>query len=340
MSDGLTFPWHAPAWNQAWAALDRGAHALLIAGAQGVGTSEFATELAAARLCHQRIGRATACGRCESCHWLAVSTHPDLSVVEPVVDEDAQTERAAGTARSKPISVDQIRAMTEALGLTAHRPAGKVVIVRPADALNVAASNALLKSLEEPPSGVLFLLVSDRPAWLLPTVRSRCQMVFVRLRDPQDAARWLGTQNTAEPALELALSGGAPLQAKALADDAGWKRRRELLLALLDSAADPVHVAERYRELAPGLTLSWLQRLTYDLASAMLCGHVRYNIDLRSEIESTARRANAIAITRLHRKFVALQRIVNHPLNARLLLEQMFIDFAGAMDAGAGPAGG
>lgn len=333
-----TYPWHAPAWEQAWAALGRGAHALLIAGAQGLGKSRFASDLAAARLCHQRDDRGRACGHCESCHWLSAGTHPDLSVIEPLVDDDAEGRASAASAgsRGKPISVDQIRGMTESLGLTAHREAGKVVIVRPADALNVAASNALLKSLEEPPPGVLFLLVSDRPALLLPTVRSRCQAVSVRLRDSSEAAAWLRTQNLAQPELELALSGGAPLQAQAIAADPAWRRRPDLLRALLDIDADPLRIAERYRELAPALALGWLQKLTYDLTSAQLCGCVRYHIDLQPEIETRARRSEPVRITRLHRKLVSMQRIANHPLNARLFLEQMFIDCTSALNAGAG----
>jgi len=330
------YPWQATPWERAWAALHRGAHALLIAGAQGLGKGQFASDLAAARLCHRRDDEGYACGHCESCHWLAAGTHPDLAVIEPIVDDDADGVRsAASPARSKPISVDQIRGMTETLGLTAHRDAGKVVIVRPADALNVAASNALLKSLEEPPPGVLFLLVSDRPALLLPTVRSRCQLVSIRLRDTDGAAAWLRTQNMPQPELALALSGGAPLQAMAVVADPVWQRRSELLRALLDVDADPLRIAERYRDLVPALALGWLQKLTYDLSSAQLCGRVRYHIDLRSEIEASVRRADPIRITRLHRKFVSMQRIANHPLNARLFLEQMFIDCAAALSANA-----
>jgi len=329
-------PWHAPSWERAWVALHRGAHALLIAGAQGLGKAQFASDLAAARLCHQRDDGERACGRCESCHWLSVGTHPDLSVIEPIVDDDAAGGlSSASPARSKPISVDQIRGFTETLGLTAHRAAGKVVIVRPANALNVAASNALLKNLEEPPPGVVFLLVSDRPAMLLPTVRSRCQRVSVRLRNADEAARWLRMQNVAKPDLLLALSGGAPLQAVAIAEDPAWQRRTDLLGALLTIDADPVQIAERYRDLAPALALGWLQKLTYDLALVQSCGRVRYHIDLRAQIEARADRANSVAVTRLHRKLISMQRIVNHPLNPRLILEQLFIDCASALNVDA-----
>ena len=330
--NGSAFPWHRPAWTQAWAAVSRGAHALLIAGMQGLGKSQLADAFANAHLCKNGSETQGACGKCESCHWISVGTHPDLVVVEPMVDDDADGTAAAGSARSKPISVDQVRTMTESLGLTAHRDAGKVVIVRPADALNMAASNALLKSLEEPPASVLFLLISDRPAWLLPTVRSRCQRVSVDLRDASQASEWLLEQGVAQPELNLALSGGAPLLAQRIATDARWQRRPDLLRALLDVDVDPIQVAERYRDALPALVLGWLQRLTYDLTSVRLCGRVRYNIDLQTEIAECARRIHPIAVGRLHRKLVATQRIANHPLNARLFLEQLFIDFSVALE--------
>ena len=78
--------------------------------------------------------------------------------------------------------------------------------------------------------------------------------------------------------------------------------------------------------------LGWLQRLTYDLTSVRLCSRVRYNIDLQTEIAECARRIHPIAVGRLHRKLVATQRIANHPLNARLFLEQLFIDFTVALE--------
>lgn len=329
---GARYPWHRPAWTQAWSAVTRGAHALLIAGMQGLGKAEFADAFAAARLCVNASEAEGACGHCESCHWLSAGTHPDLVVVEPIVDDDAQGASIPGSGRTKPISVDQIRGMTESLALTAHRDAGKIVIVRPADALNTAASNALLKSLEEPPTTVLFLLVSDRPAWLLPTVRSRCQRVTVALREPALAAEWLREQAVAQPELNLALSGGAPLLARGIAADGAWQRRAELLRALMDVDVDPVRVAERHRDAVPAVVLGWLQRLTYDLSSVRCHGRVRYNLDLQREIEACARKVDPIAVTRVHRKFVSTQRVANHPLNPRLFLEQMFIDFSAALE--------
>jgi DNA polymerase-3 subunit delta' len=298
---------------------------------QGLGKAQFAEALAAARLCAQGSEAQGACGHCQSCHWIAAGTHPDLIVLEPIVDDDTRGN-AAGSGRTKPISIDQVRSMTATLALTAHRDAGKVVIVRPADALNTPAANALLKSLEEPPTAVLFLLVSDRPAWLLPTVRSRCQKVVVGLRDPAVAAEWLREQAVPQPELNLALSGGAPLLAQCIADDPAWQRRAELLRALMVADVDPLRVAERHGDALPATVLGWLQRLSYDLLLAQLSGRVRYHLDLQPEIQRRAATADRIGLARLHRSLVSAQRIANHPLNPRLFLEQMFMDFAAALE--------
>ena len=332
-----TYPWHGESWRIAQSALARGAHALLIAGAPGLAKAEFARTLAAAHLCVSRDTQGLACGVCESCHWLAAGTHPDFAVIEPPPDDDdgARGGGAASAARRKAIGVDQIRALSDLLGITAHREAGKVIIVQPADALNSAASNALLKSLEEPPPGIVFLLVSDRPALLLATVRSRCQSVPIHLRDNAMASRWLKEQGIERPELGLALGGGAPLEAIAIATNPVWARRPELLRELVVNTADPIRIAEVFRDLPPAQALSWLQKLTYDLVFARFCSRVRYNIDLSAEIERFATRLDPVRLTRLHRRYLSLQRIANHPLNARLFLEQMFIEFSRMREADA-----
>ena len=95
------YRWHAEAWHLAQAALARGAHALLIAGARGLGKRELALDLAASYLCAVRGEDGLACGVCESCHWLAAGTHPDFTLVEPPAD-DENAERGASQPGSSP----------------------------------------------------------------------------------------------------------------------------------------------------------------------------------------------------------------------------------------------
>ena len=327
------YAWHAQPWQLAHLALQRGAHAVLVVGAAGLGKARFAADLAAAHLCMNRGSTEYACGKCESCHWRAAGTHPDYALVERPSDEDEAAPGAtgSGTARAKPIGVDQIRALGDLLSVSAHRGNAKAIVIRPADALNVSASNALLKNLEEPPVGVLFVLVADRPALILPTVRSRCQTISISLRDRLVASAWLKQEGIDAPELPLALAGGAPLEAASIAADAQWGRRRSFLQAVMDDGSGAVRVAETFRDLAPALVLTWLQKWTYDLVAMRACGQVRYHIDMRVEIERLAAGIDLICLTRFYRELGSLRRHVHHPLNARLFLEQMLIGYARAV---------
>jgi DNA polymerase III subunit delta' len=331
------FAWqHAP-WELSQAAIARGAHALLLAGARGLGKRQLALALAAAYLCAQRQADGGACGACESCRWLEAGTHPDFALIEPLVEDDeAEPKSSAAGKRSNAITVNQIRALRDLMSIAAHREAGKAIVIHPAEALNVAASNALLKNLEEPPARTVFLLVSHRPALLLPTVRSRCQLVPVTIGDAGAAQTWLSAHTeSAEPELLLALAGGAPLAAESIGRDPAWSRRKGLLQALAAADADPIRIGDIYRDVAPALVLSWLQTWTFDLVHLRCCGRVRYHLDLESVAAAVAQSLDLVQATRLHRVFLALQRHVHHPLNPRLLLDHMLIAYREGLAASA-----
>ena len=321
------YDWQRDAWQLASAAIARGAHALLIAGARGIGKREFALKLAASRLCEGCAEIAPPCRSCDSCRWFLAGTHPDFLLVEPIKDEP-ETDAAPSAAgdREHPISVEQVRRLGESLALSSHRESGKVVIIHPAELMNLSASNALLKNLEEPPSRTLFLLVAHRPALLPPTVRSRCQFVPIKVTDRQAAENWLGAQGVRDARLQLALCGGAPLEARQAATDALQARRPEFLRTLCETGSDAVALAEHFRDLPPAAMLSWLQKWTFDLLQMRLAGRVRYHVDLVDLARDRAAKVDARAMSRLHRRLLAQQRHIRHPLNPRLLTEQLLID--------------
>ena len=96
------------------------------------------------------------CGACASCRYAAAGQHPDLRVVEPVDVEDGEAKPVEW------IAVDRIRALTRWAELTSHRGGAKVASIAPAERMNAAAANALLKTLEEPPASTFFILVSHQ----------------------------------------------------------------------------------------------------------------------------------------------------------------------------------
>ncbi len=137
------------------------AHAYLFSGDRGIGKKLTALTLAAAVNCPQR-GPEGGCGECPSCRKVAAGGHPDVHVL--VADGDE-------------IKIDQIRQVQADLALRPFEGAKKTLIVDGAESMNPAASNAFLKTLEEPPGDALIILVTSMPQSLLPTIRSRCQEI-------------------------------------------------------------------------------------------------------------------------------------------------------------------
>ncbi|MBX3726616.1 MAG: DNA polymerase III subunit delta' [Xanthomonadales bacterium] len=235
---GHLAPWLAPAWQRFCAALaeDRLSHGVLLAGEPGLGKRLLADAMVARLLCERAGGDAPACGQCRGCTWRAAGSHPDLHRLAP--EED-----------SKLIKVAQVRALIGRLQLTGQTGATRVALIDPADAMNAASQNALLKTLEEPPAGVIVLLLSDSPGRLLATVRSRCQTVAVVRPGPEQVAQWLAGQGVTVPALALALAGGHPATALAYADPDRARQAQavaEDLQRLADGRAQPLAVAQRW----------------------------------------------------------------------------------------------
>jgi DNA polymerase-3 subunit delta' len=236
-TDFKSLSWLQSAHDQVLAQGQRLHHALLLQGGKGVGLPELALGLAQTLLC-ERPSAAGACGVCESCHLFASGNHPDLHIIVPSVkdSDDAASPAEEGaapevvwpsshtpeiTARGE-IKVESIRQLISASTLGTTRGGRRVVVLYPAEALNAVSANALLKTLEEPPPGMLLLLATSEPGRLLPTIRSRCQVVNVPTpaANAPDVLAWLAGQGVQDAAAWLALARGAPYAALNLAAQA------------------------------------------------------------------------------------------------------------------------
>jgi DNA polymerase III subunit delta' len=222
-------PWNEPILDSVRQRLARLPHALLIHGVRGVGKLALAERIAQLLLCEQEAAAKRPCGACSGCRWYAAGTHPDFRRIEPeaLMAEPPPGEEAAESPtparKGKPsieIKVDQVRALGDFLNVGSTRGKLRVALVHPAEAMNDISANALLKGLEEPPPGAVFLLVSHRPAQLLPTIRSRCVSLPVAMPPLEVAQRWLESQGVKGGARWLAYAGGAPLRALDFAEDA------------------------------------------------------------------------------------------------------------------------
>lgn len=200
-------------------------HAYLITGGSGDGRAALAGRLAAAYLC---LGERPPCGGCRACRKVAANTHPDVS-------------RTAPAPGKREIAVDQIRALRSDAYIRPNEGRRKVYILDPADAMNPAAQNALLKVLEEGPAYAAFLLLAGQPGKLLDTVRSRCELLALPPEapppDPELTAQ-------AEALAQLLLTGDELSCAQALVELELSKPKPDQLSALL---------AEVERQLSPRL---------------------------------------------------------------------------------------
>jgi DNA polymerase-3 subunit delta' len=251
------YPWQLPVW-QLLTARERHPHAFLFSGQAGLGKRQFAEAFADWLLCVQPDG-GRACGQCRSCQLNTARSHPDRLVVEP-------------ESEGKVIRIDTVRELTDFMMQTAQQGGRKVVVLHPAEALNLAASNALLKSLEEPPAETYLLLVTDQPSRLLPTIRSRCQQLTLPAPSADQAESWLAQQlpdlDTAQHAALLLMAGGAPMRALELeAMDAVGVRRKvvEGVKALLKNEQTASQLADSWKAVPLELLADWFCDWTLDL---------------------------------------------------------------------------
>ncbi|MET0962338.1 MAG: DNA polymerase III subunit delta' [Noviherbaspirillum sp.] len=332
-------PWQAKPWAQLMQMRDRFPHAVLLHGPEGIGKTRFGVALAQSLLCEQPLADGQACGACLACGWFAQYAHPDYRRVRPenldetAVAEDGEAEPAkaakAGKTASKEIKIEQIRALADFMNISTHRRGRRVLLLHPAEALNTVASNALLKTLEEPPPDTVFILVSNNIDRLLPTILSRCRKVPLALPEAADALAWLKSQGVADAESWLAEQGGAPLAALAEAQGGSREAIDALLAHLAKPAAESaLKIADLLQKSAPADVTAWLQRWLYDLFSVKFSGKIRYYPKYRREIDALALRADSVQLLAVLKAMNERRAIADHPLSAKLFIEDMLLDYA------------
>lgn len=318
------YPWQQALWSQLGGRAQH-AHAYLLYGPAGIGKRALAEHWAAQLLC-QRPAAAGACGECKACQLLAAGTHPDYFVLEP---EEAE----------KPIRVDQVRDLVGFVVQTAQLGGRKVVLLEPAEAMNVNAANALLKSLEEPSGDTVLLLISHQPSRLLPTIKSRCVQQACPLPGAAASLEWLARALPDEPAeaLEelLALSGGSPLTAQRLHGQGVREQRAQVVEGvkrLLKQQIAASQLAESWNSVPLPLLFDWFCDWTL--------GILRYQLtrdeeglglaDMRKVIQYLGDKSGQAKVLAMQDWLLQQrQKVLNKAnLNRVLLLEALLVQWA------------
>ncbi|MBV5311416.1 DNA polymerase III subunit delta' [Chromatium okenii] len=318
-------PWLTEIWAglQTARAADRLAHGLLISGPQGVGKRLLAEQLAHSLLCPHCDHDGVPCGTCADCHLLAAGTHPDLTRLSPDPE-----------AKSNTITIDTIRAFTEHESLTPSRAPRKIVLIDPADRLNTAAANALLKTLEEPAGRTILCLIGEHIGQLPATIRSRCQHLKVPIPAETVALAWLRSHTTQrDQTLRLRLAHGAPLRALTEFNDELLEQRRLRLAGFLAIAAkthDPVAEAAIWNTQGAAQMLDWLAGWLCDLLRLMVAQQPPRlnNPDHQGDFAALAGRISPAAGHRLLRRILEAEIQLNANINPLLILESLAIEWA------------
>ncbi|HZX27437.1 MAG TPA: DNA polymerase III subunit delta' [Telluria sp.] len=331
------YPWQQAAWQQLQQLRGRLPHALLFHGAQGVGKADFLEAYAKSLLCEAVRADGHACGQCVSCGWFEQGSHPDYRRVRPEALEDeapAEGEEGDDGKKSKTknpsreIKIEQIRALADFMNISTHRQGLRVVVLYPAEALNTPASNALLKTLEEPPPGSVFLLASHSLDRVLPTILSRCRKFALPLPDEAQALAWLKEQGLADADGWLREQGGAPLAALE-ASAAGSREDLEVLLAFLarPSVEGALKGADKLSKAPLAALVAWQQRWLYDVAAVKLAGRVRYYPRYHKELAALAATVHTANLMRAVKAANERRAVAEHPLSPKLFVEDMLLDY-------------
>jgi DNA polymerase-3 subunit delta' len=327
-------PWHDQPLRELLGRRERLPHALLLYGRQGIGKVAFARALSQSLLC-ESPQNTVACGICDACGWFSLGNHPDFRELLPEAmsadesDPDAPTDPdAKEKKKSKEIKVEQIRDIADFMTLSTHRDGFRVLLIHPAETLNANAANSLLKTLEEPPPRTLIVLVTDQIGRLIATIKSRCQRIMVPAPDAPTAVAWLKSQGIVDAEVALGQAGGAPLYAVTFADTEYQSQRKAFLNALAATEADHLATAQALEKSDLTNVITWLQTWVSDLALARLTGEVRHHPDQKTAIGRIALCVNLPALFRFESQLRQTRRAIHHPLNARLLLEQLLISYS------------
>jgi len=302
----------------------RSGHAWLLQGPSGLGQYTLSLELARAWLCLSPVeGRG--CGVCSSCHLIDVRAHPDLYLLMPEVQmlelewplsEKAQKEIDEKDRKpSKEIRVEAVRDMVEFTQRTSSGSNSKIVLIYPAEKLNLYASNMILKTLEEPPGDTRFIVASEAAHLLLPTIRSRCQTHTLLWPSAKIATEWLMGKGVEEKeaAVMLKAAGGRPedaLNLLALGISAQMWNQIPRLLCKADAS-----VLENF---SPREVITIMQKICSDLIANYFKSETRY---FHSSVLPNTQNINAL--TQWFKELSHEAKTADHPYNPGLMLESL-----------------
>ncbi|RVU86205.1 DNA polymerase III subunit delta' [Leucothrix sargassi] len=313
----MIYPWQQNSWGHLTRVLGQGnfPHAILLAGPEHSGKHDFALALAQSLLCDSRAENEVACGHCQSCNIFKAGSHPDYTSIS-LAEKKTQ------------IVVDQIRALNDFVYLSRSYQGSRVALISPVERLNINASNSLLKTLEEPPEQTVLILVTSNPSELLPTIKSRCQLLHLPQPSKAEAIEWLSTQELTHSAEELLdASLGKPLLAKNLDQDERLAVRKQFagdILKLLRGSLSLVAAAKNWEKAPKAELVDW-QLQWVDLMIKQLYSEPDAAQDVITPHLLKHLKRSPQALWQLRDGLLEVKQHVHTSLNALLFTENMLV---------------
>ncbi len=324
MTNSGRYPWFDTHWEQlvSLRQQSRLPHAIILKSVDGLGLVQLADNLAKSVLCKTPTDDGYACNQCRDCGLLAADTHPDYHYISVLDDK-------------KYISIEQIRALVNITQERPHQGGYRVAVIDPIETLNDASANALLKTLEEPGSDTLIILVANNNLNFPATINSRCQLKTILSPTEQQGLDWLVLQpdyeredmNTLRVALRL--SSHAPLKAMNLLSSDQFKSRNKFLKGMSETALgrlDPEKLAASVGKNDILDSINWMYSLSLDalkLTTAVSKDSLT-NFDHFDLLESLASR-NPMALNRWSDQIMEAKRLFTTTSNItpQLILEDL-----------------
>jgi len=314
------YPWNKGNWQHlvAYVKQDRIPQALLINGVAGIGKQQLALHFAQYLICSDRHEN-TSCGHCPSCKLFIAQNHPDFILLKP-------------EEPGKAIGIDLIRQLIIKLTLKPQYSGIRVVLIKPAEKMNVNSANAFLKCLEEPPERTVFLLLTEQMQLLPATIISRCQKLLVTPPAAESVSSWLQDQGVEvkQQILLLNLAQGAPIQALAYAKENLLEQRQQCFddwQNILLRHACPVSLAEKWLKLPAPMLIRWLISWTEDLIKCHFDAEQRLlsNEDLVKHLNVLAKRLDLKLVFEFYNLLLKGSYRFQTQLNKQLLYEEILI---------------
>lgn len=312
------YPWQKTTWDTLTTRFPNIGHGLLFYGKEGCGKHAFAKHFLAWVLCLNKQPHG-ACGECSSCQWLKSDTHPNY--VHITTDEENKKQNAK-------IKIEKIRDLLPFVQQTGE--GWRVILIEPAEALNLASSNALLKTLEEPGERVVLILLADHYLKLPATIRSRLQHFALDRISYEQATSYLNEHLSeiveVEPDLLLGLSNDMPLQAIEIAKSDWFTKRQIFLNDWLKIVAQknmPLFFSGKWqKELSFSDFIVLFEYLLGDLICVKL-NQPQKNTDL--DFDQLSPYYDLESLFNIYSELQQAKKLVEQNVQSQLIIDQLFI---------------